>query len=112
MWQKEEPIDWDRLCSNDAKVQKNTQDLFDIEATKFIKSTDFTANKAIWHFQQVLLDSNDTAAFESRYCKEKFQFDVAIVDVIMDSPTAIKYIQNKRVTLTDKLANFGKYCLN
>ena len=33
--------------------------------------------------------------------------DIAIVEVVMDSPTVIKYIQTYKASITDKLANFG-----
>ena len=105
---EKELIDWDKLCSYDAKATKNTVDLFDIEASKLIKNRNFASSEAISQFQQVLLNLTDAGAFESRYCKDKFRFDIAMVEVIMDSPTVIKYNKHHRVTITDKLANFGK----
>ena len=33
--------------------------------------------------------------------------DIAVVEVVMDSPTVIKYIQTYKASATDKMANFG-----
>ena len=108
---EKESIDWEHFCSYDPKARKNTIDLFDIEASKLVKNPSFASSEAILQYQQVLLNITDTNSFKSRYCKEKFLFDIAVVEVIMDSPTVIKYIQHQRVTITDKLANFGKKLL-
>ena len=83
-------------------------DLFEIEASKYIRNFTYSAKEAIEQFQQVLLNSTNTKSFKFAQCKAKFQYDIAMVEVIMDSPTVIKYIQAHRVTVTDKLANFGK----
>ena len=111
IWEEKEPIDWENLCSYEHDAKKHTIDLFDIEASKLVKNPSFASSEAILQYQQVLLNITDTNSFKSRYCKEKFLFDIAMVEVIMDSPTVIKYIQHQRVTITDKLANFGKKLL-
>ena len=105
-------IDWNKLCSYDPKARKNTLDMFDIEAAKLVKNPSSASSEAISQFQQVLLNVTDAHSFEMRFCKEKFQFDIAMVEVIMESPTVIKYIQTLRVSITDKLANFGKHLCN
>ena len=76
-----------------------------MELVKYIRSS---VKSSIKTFQEALVQSNDTNAFLYRYCVEKLQYDIAIVEVIMDSPTVMKYIQKLKVTLTDKLANFGE----
>ena len=105
---EKELLDWNKFCSYDPKARKNTIDLFDIEASKLVKNPSFASSEAISQFQQILLNITDPDSFKLRYCKEKFNFDIAMVEVIVDSPTVIKYIQHQRVTITDKLANFGK----
>ena len=50
----------------------------------------------------------DRKAFSNYYCKEKLRNDIAMVEVVMESPTVIRYIQNYKASTTDKLANFGK----
>ena len=109
---EKESIDWNKLCSYDPKARKNTLDLFDIEAVRLVKNPSSASSEAISQFQQVLLNVPDVHGFKMRYCKEKFMFDIAMVEVIMDSPTVIKYIQTLRVSITDKLANFGKHLCN
>ena len=104
-----ELIDWNTLCSYDPKARTNTIGLFDIEAVNLVKNASLVSNEAILQFQQVLLNVTDAHSFEMRFCKETFQFDIAMVEVIMESPTVIKYIQTLRVSITDKLANFGKH---
>ena len=88
-------------------ARKNSLALFDIEAANFVRNPRSASNEAVSQFQQVLLNETDAYSFKMRYCKEKFLFDIAMVEVIMESPTVIKYIQTQRVSITDKLANFG-----
>ena len=95
------------MCSYDPKARKNTLDLFDIEAANLVRNPHSASNDAVSQFQQVLLNETDAHSFKMRYCKEKFLFDIAMVEVIMESPTVIKYIQRYKATSTDKLANFG-----
>ena len=109
---EKELIDWNKFCSYDPKARKNTIDLFDIEASKLVRNPIFASSEAISQFQQVLLNVSEADSFKSRYCKEKFLFDIAMVDVIVDSPTVIKYNKHQRVTITDKLANLGKKSIN
>ena len=100
------------MCSYDSKARKNTLELFDIEAANLVRNPSSASSEAISQFQQVLLNVTDAHAFKMRYCKEKFLYDIAMVEVIMESPTVIKYIQTQRVSITDKLANFGKHLCN
>ena len=103
-----EPIDWENICSYDPDDTEIQLDLFDIEASYYIRNSTYTARSEIIRFQETLIKSCNKDAFMSRYCEEKFKYDIAIVEVIMDSPTAIKYIQALKVTVTDKLASFGR----
>ena len=100
------------MCSYDPKARKNTLALFDIEAANFVRNPSSLSSEALSQFQLILLYVTDADSFNRRFCKEKFQFDIAMVEVIMDSPTVIKYIQTLRVSITDKLANFGKHLCN
>ena len=43
------------------------------------------------------------------YCKGKVTMDIAIVNVIVNSPSLLKLVQDVRVTFSDMLANFGEY---
>ena len=104
---EKEPIPWENLCSYDPNDNDIQLDLFDIEASAYIRSSSYSARSEIVRFQEALAESDNTTSFLFRYCKEKFQYDIAMVEVLMDSPTAIKYIQRVRVTTTDKLANLG-----
>ena len=83
-----------------------------IEAAKLVKNPSSASSEAISQFQQFLLNVTDAHSFKMRFCKERFQSDIAMVEVIMESPTVIKYIQTLRVSITDKLANFGKHSCN
>ena len=103
---EKESIDWKLFCSDDPKARKNRRDVFDIEASNLVRNPSFASSKALSQFQQVLLNFTE-AEFNSKYCEDKFRFDIAIVEIIVDSPTVIKYNKHHRVTITDKLANFG-----
>ena len=103
-----EPIQWESICSYDPNDTEVQLDLFDIELSSYIRSSTYSARSEIIRFQEALIDSKDTNSFMFRYCKEKIMYDIAMVEVIMDSPTVIKYIQTYKATITDKLANFGK----
>ena len=73
-------IDWEKLCSYDPQARKNTLDLFGIEAAKLVKNPNSASSEAISQFQQIVLNITDAHSFEMRFCKEKFQFDIAMVE--------------------------------
>ena len=102
---REDRIDWEKLCSYDPADTETHLDLFEMELVKHIRNSTKTS---IMTFQEALVNSNNTKAFLYRYCVEKLMYDIAIVEVVMDSPTVMKYIQDLKVTITDKLANFGE----
>ena len=61
--------------------------------------------KLVRMFQGVMLNQTQTNV---NYCTEKVMADIAIVNIVVNSPTVLKLVQDVRVTFTDKLANFGK----
>ena len=46
--------------------------------------------------------------FYIEYCKRRIRDDMAIVDVVITTPTVTRYVQTKRVSTSDQLAIFGK----
>ena len=41
-------------------------------------------------------------------CKTRVLKDIAVINIVVNNPTVMKYIQTNRVSLSDKVANFGK----
>ena len=106
---EKQALDPERLCSGGQHTSsKSKLDMFELKALQYVYNGTYEAKLAVEKFQQVLLQSNDTALIKMKRCKEKFQYDVAFVEVVMDSETATQYFQTVKVTLMDKLANFGK----
>ena len=104
---KEEKINWESICSYDPKDTKNILSQFDIQIFEHLFNTSYAGRDGIIRFQEALLDAEDTKSFKDYYCKQKLMHDIAVVEVVMDSPTVIKYIQTYKASVTDKLANFG-----
>ena len=106
---EQKPLDWKSICSYDPRNTGKVLDTFEIRIFQYLFNTTYAGKLEALHLQEALVGANDTKSFMLKYCKKKLLNDVAIVEVIMDSPTAIKYIQTYKASLTDKLANFGKY---
>ena len=104
---REEQINWESICSYDPKDTKNVLDMFEIEAFEYLFNTTYAGKNGIVRFQEALVDASDKKDFIDDYCKKKLMKDVAIVEVVMDSPTVIKYIQTKRVSWTDQISSVG-----
>ena len=105
---EKEPIDWKAICSYDPNDTKNILNLFDIETFEYLFNTSYAGKDGITRFQEALTGPEDRKSFLYYYCKEKLINDIAMVEVVMESPTVIRYIQNYKASTTDKLANFGK----
>ena len=106
---EKEPIKWKNICSHNSKNTEieNELDLFGIETADYLKDNFYSRRSSIIGVQEALLNSENTTMFLYNYCKTKLKNDIAIVEVVMDSPTVIKYTQRYKATQTDKLANFG-----
>lgn len=104
---EKEAINWKDICSYSSNATEKELDLFGIETADYLKNTFHAGRSGIIRFQEALLKSKNTTTFLQEYCERKFKNDIAIVEVVMDSPTVIKYIQRYKATETDKLANFG-----
>ena len=76
---------------------------------KYLFNSTDEEDSATTHFQKVLVGANNTKSFMHEYCKKKILNDIAIVELVMESPTLIKYIQTYKASLTDRLANFGMH---
>ena len=105
---EKEAIKWNDICSYSSNDTEKELDLFGIETADYLKNTFHVGRSGIIRFQEALLNSENTTTFLQEYCETKLKNDIAIVEVVMDSPTVIKYIQRYKATETDKLANFGK----
>ena len=103
---KQEKIDWKSICSYDPQGTESILNLFQIQTFEYLFNTSYAGRDGINRFQKALRGNEN---FFYNYCKEKLINDIAIVEVMMDSPTVIKYIQNYKASMTDKLANFGKH---
>ena len=108
---EKEAIDWNKIC---AKVTHQDYDgnldTFELETASYIRNlTTHAEDTKVFRFQEALLESDDMNSLRLEYCKQKLTFDIAMVEVIMDSPTFIKYIQTIKATTADKLANFGRF---
>ena len=107
---EKEKIDWKLVCSYDPKDTENILDLFQIQTFEYLFNTSYAGRDGIIRFQEALTEAEDRKSFLYYYCEQKLIYDIAMVEVVMDSPTVIKYIQNYKASTTDKMANFGKIC--
>ena len=107
---EKETLDAEKICSGGEQItqSKLELDFFEIEALRYVYNGTYEGKSAVAKFQQVLLESNNRNLLETRRCRDKFKYDIALIEVVMDTETAIQYIQTVKFTLTDKLANFGK----
>ena len=104
---REEQISWKSICSYDPADTKNILDMFEIETFEYLFNTTYAGKNGIIRFQEAVVDAYDTKSFMYEYCKEKLMNDIAIVEVVMDSSTVIKYIQTIKTSWTDKISSFG-----
>ena len=75
----------------------------------WIKET--PTNELIRLIQDASMNPNESLT-QIEYCKGKVTMDIAIVNVVVNSPSVLTLVQNVRVTFSDMLANFGEYLLN
>ena len=111
MTTEERPIEWEKICSYDPNDFKIQLDLFEIEISNYIRNSTYQARAAMEHFQEALGGFKDSESYLTNYCKDKLLNDMAIVEVVMDSPTAIKYIQSEKATFSDMLGSIGKFAI-
>ena len=104
---REEQINWQSICAYDPEDTTNILDLFEIKTFEYLFNSTEAGKNGVFHFQKALVGANDTNSFMYEYCKEKLMNDIAIVEVVMESPTVMKYIQGYKASSTDKMANFG-----
>ena len=109
---REEQINWKSICSYDPKDTKNILDLFEIKTFEYLFNTTYAEKNGVIRFQESLVGAKDTKSFMDQYCKEKLMKDIAIIEIVMESPTAMKYIQSFKASFTDKMASFGMCLLN
>ena len=102
-----EKIDWEAICSYDPGDTENILNLFQIQTFEYLFNTTFEGRDGVIRFQEALVGAKSTKTFKYDYCKKKLMYDIAMVEVVMDSPTLIKYIQEYKASDTDKMANFG-----
>ena len=57
--------------------------------------------------QDALTTPNQTTK-QKDFCVKKVSADIAVVEVIINSPTVLRLIQSVKVSFVEKLANFGK----
>ena len=67
------------------------------------------ADRFVKIVQDALINPNKTTD-QIDYCKEKVSSDIAVVEIIINSPTVLRLVQSVKVSFVEKLANFGK-CL-
>ena len=103
-----EALDWKKMCLYEHQPGNSEFELFEVKAIEHVRNTTYLQKAGIIKFQEALVKSNDTKEFLYKYCIDKFRYDIALVDVIMDSKTAVKYVQALKVHFSDKIANFGK----
>ena len=108
---EKEPLDGEKICSYDDEYSDSELSIMELAARKHIRNGTYSAREAVIRFQEALTKSNGRTEFLYKYCQNKVKYDMALVDIIMDSPTVLKYVQNVKVTFTDKLANLGKQFL-
>ena len=99
---QQEAVEWEKICSFEHNISNSALTPFEAEVLKHIQNS---ANEAIAKYQDALMPSQDR---NYHYCRDKLKYDIAIVDIVMDSPTALKYVQDVKVHFTDIVANFGK----
>ena len=113
-------LDDNKICNRKANNRKYELNLFDTTLENYIMSSANMQEAGIRRYQALLYLNQTQPAkdprknkekFDTEYCKRKIRDDIAMVDVVINTPTIIRYVQNKRVSLADRLANFGKLAL-
>ena len=106
---EKEGLDENKICNPQSDFHEYDLDLVDIAIQRHITSgTTNAADSMLRRFQEATVQSKNTSTFAQSYCKQKMMYDVAVVDVVINTPTVLRYVQNRRVTVADKLANFGR----
>ena len=101
---QKEMLDWQKICSFEYNSTASFLTPFEKEVLRHIRNSTYWAKEAIVRFREALMPTQD---HNYKYCMDRFKYDIAIVDIIIDSPTILRYVQTVKVTLTDKLANLG-----
>ena len=68
------------------------------------------ADRMIRIVQDALVNPNKTTD-QIDYCNKKVASDIAVIEVIINSPTVLRLVQSLKVSFVEKLANFGKFHL-
>lgn len=107
MTTEREPIKSENICKFDPDDYKNHLSVLEREASNYIRNSSYVKNKGIMRFLEALTGNAISESLIFEYCTKRMVYDIAMVDVVIESPTVIKYIQNYKASLTDKVGNFG-----
>ena len=103
-----EAIKSENICTYDPRDYENQLDLLDIETSIYLRNAS-DATSGIMRFKEALAGIKDSESFKIEHCIKRLMYDVAMVEVVMESPTVTKYIQREKDSITDKIGNFGKF---
>ena len=112
MTTEREAIPSDNICTYDPNDYENELDLFEIETSTYVRNAatkDTNETNGIMRFKEALAETKDSESFKLEHCTKRLMYDIAMVEVVMDSPTVIKYIQGRKASITDKIGSLGKF---
>ena len=58
---------------------------------------------------QNLMQFKNRSMFNTETCKKRIMNDIAVVNIVVNNPTVLRFIQTNRVSLSDKIASFGTF---
>ena len=67
----------------------------------------YPINKLMETLTNAMMHPNKTSS-KLNQCSRRVMNDMAVINVIINNPTVLKLIQTNRVSLSDKVANFGR----
>ena len=105
---EKEILDENKICDRQPHLHKYDMSLFDVTLERYIMNDTRSRGDGIKRFQEAIMKAKNSSALDIEYWKQKMRYDIAIVNVVINTPTVVKFVQNKRVTIADQLANFGK----
>lgn len=103
-----EPIHPGDICNYDPNDDHNDLSAFEIKTASYIRNSSYSKNQGVIRFIQALAGKRNSTSFMLEYCTKRVRYDIAIVNVVMESPTVIKYRQVFAASYKDKIGIFGE----
>ena len=84
MTTERETIPSDNICTYDPNDYENELDLFEIETSTYVRNSS-DATDGIMRFKEALAEMKDSESFKLEHCAKRLMYDIAMVEVVMDS---------------------------